>query len=126
MASASSMLAAIGFSTRAWRSAAALVIGAQAIPAVELEAFGRELCRALAAEPRQDGLQRLLLGDAVRERVLAAQARGGSLRGLMDFSMSNSQALSAMCAAANGHHLERNSLLIIAPANAAMLPTSIG
>ena len=69
------------------RMVSALVLGAEPVPAVELEALGGELLAALLREPRQDGLQRLLLGDAGVERLLAAQARrrssaprGGSRR----------------------------------------------
>ena len=51
------------------------VVGAEPVPEVELEALRRELDRALAREVRQDGLERLLLGDAGVEGLLAAEAR---------------------------------------------------
>ena len=53
---------------------ARLVLAAEAIPAVELERFCRELHRAILGQPRQDGVERLLLGDAVGECVIAAEA----------------------------------------------------
>ena len=59
----------------------ALVLAAEPVPDVELQALGQELGRALAREPRQHALERLLLGHAGGERVLAAQA-GGDLQRL--------------------------------------------
>src|SRR5215217_7604330 len=53
----------------------ASVVGAEPIPAVELEALRDELLAAVARQPREHGLERLLLRDAGVERVLAAQAR---------------------------------------------------
>src|SRR3954470_11475413 len=58
-----------------------LVLGAQTVPEVELDALGGELHRALAGERGQHGLQGLLLGDAGVERLLAAEA-GGDLQRL--------------------------------------------
>src|SRR4051794_34173821 len=52
----------------------ALVLGAQAVPKIELDALGGELHRAHAAEPRQHRVERLLLGHAGVERLLAAEA----------------------------------------------------
>src|SRR4051794_41815845 len=57
------------------------VIGSEAIPQIELDALLRELHRPLARQARQDGLQRLLLGDAGLEGLLAAEA-GGDLQRL--------------------------------------------
>src|SRR5439155_17564215 len=54
--------------------AAALVIGAEPVPEVELETLLRELRAALAREVGQDRLHRLLLGHAAVERLLAAEA----------------------------------------------------
>src|SRR5260370_17300830 len=58
-----------------------LVLRAQPVPAVQLDALRGELDRALAREPGQDGLHRLLLGDARLERLLAAEP-GGDLQRL--------------------------------------------
>src|SRR3954452_6527735 len=63
------------------RRGSALVLRAEAIPHVELEALGQELGRALAREPWEHALQRLLLGHAGVEGVLPAQA-GGDLERL--------------------------------------------
>src|SRR3954465_10277864 len=52
----------------------ALVLGAQAVPKIELDALRGELHRAHAAEPRQHRVERLLLGHAGVERLLAAEA----------------------------------------------------
>src|SRR4051812_36646464 len=57
------------------------VIRSEAIPQIELDALLRELHRPLARQARQDGLQRLLLGDAGLEGLLAAEA-GGDLQRL--------------------------------------------
>ena len=53
---------------------ARLVVGAQPVPEVELEALARELHRPLAREARQHGVERLLLGHAGVEGLLAAEA----------------------------------------------------
>jgi hypothetical protein len=47
---------------RSARPAAALVVRAEPVPEIQLEALVRELRAALAREVRQDGLHRLLLG----------------------------------------------------------------
>src|SRR4051812_22560134 len=61
----------------AWaRPDAISVLAAPAVPQGQLDALARELDRAGAAEAGQDGLQRLLLGDAGVEGLLAAEARG--------------------------------------------------
>ena len=52
------------------------VARAQPVPEIELDALARELHRALAREAGQDGVQGLLLGNAVVERLLATEARG--------------------------------------------------
>src|SRR3954447_15812585 len=51
-----------------------LVLGAEAVPEIELDALRGELHRALTRERGQHGLQRLLLGDAGVERLLAPEA----------------------------------------------------
>src|SRR5689334_17165777 len=53
----------------------ASVVRAEAVPAVELDGLGRELHRALAGEPRENGVERLLLADARLERLVAAEPR---------------------------------------------------
>jgi hypothetical protein len=52
------------------------VVRAEPVPAVELEAFHDQLLAAVSRQPGQHRLERLLLGHAGVERVLAAQARG--------------------------------------------------
>ena len=49
------------------------VLDAEPVPAVELEALVRELHAALLREPRQDGVERLLLPHPGLERLLAAE-----------------------------------------------------
>src|SRR4051812_8089111 len=56
-----------------------LVVAAQPIPQIELEALAGELGRALARQVGQDRLERLVLGDAGVEGLLAAEA-GGDLQ----------------------------------------------
>src|SRR3954447_3069285 len=57
------------------------VLAPHAVPEVELDALTRELHRALAAEARQDRVERLLLGHAGVEGLLAAEP-GGDLQRL--------------------------------------------
>ena len=65
-----------GRDPRRARRLAASVLAAQAVPAVELEALGRELRGALIGQPGQHHVQRLVLGEPGVERVLPAEARG--------------------------------------------------
>ncbi len=51
-----------------------LVLGAQPVPAVELEALVGQLHTALLREPRQHGVERLLLPDPRLECLLAPEA----------------------------------------------------
>ncbi len=66
---------------RAARCTAALVVGARAVPDVELGRLAGELHQAGAREPLQDRVQGALLADALLEGLLAAEA-GGELQGL--------------------------------------------
>src|SRR3954471_21856311 len=61
--------------------AAASVLAAHPVPQVQLDALPRELRRALAAEAGQHRVERLLLGDAGVEGLLAAEP-GGDLQRL--------------------------------------------
>src|ERR687896_2736710 len=64
-----------------WRSTrATLVVGAQPVPAVELDRFRGELHQALGREPGQHRAERLLLADAGVEGVLALEAGGDAER----------------------------------------------
>src|SRR5579875_899988 len=58
-----------------------LVLDAEPVPAVQLEALPGERRTALVGEPGQDRVERLLLADAGLERLLAAEA-GGDLQRL--------------------------------------------
>src|SRR4051812_39925703 len=53
-----------------------LVIAAEAVPHVQLNALGRELDRPLVRQSREHGVERLVLGDPGLEGLLAAEARG--------------------------------------------------
>src|SRR4051812_13406905 len=57
-------------------SGPASVVAAEPVPHVELQTLGGELHRALAAEARKDRLERLLLGNARVEGLLASEPRG--------------------------------------------------
>ena len=70
-----------GRKRRGIRAQLSSVVRAEPVPEVELDALRRELAAALARQVRQHGLQRLLLGDARVERLLAAEA-GGDLQRL--------------------------------------------
>src|SRR4051812_39931826 len=82
-ATASAATTCCGAST--WRScrsrACALVVAAEPVPEVELEALARELLRPHARQARQHRLERLLLGHAGVERLLAPEP-GGDLQRL--------------------------------------------
>src|SRR5690349_1302101 len=54
--------------------AGASVVGTQAVPAVELDGLGRQLHHARLRQPREDGVERLLLADAGVESLVAAEA----------------------------------------------------
>src|SRR5947209_20528178 len=58
-----------------------LVLCPEAVPAVQLDAFGRELHAPVLREPRQDRVERLLLADAGLECLLATEP-GGDLQRL--------------------------------------------
>ena len=58
-----------------------LVVGAGAVPDVELDRLDRELHLARRREQAEDQLERILLGDAGVDRLLAAEA-GGELQRL--------------------------------------------
>src|SRR5829696_3654315 len=51
-----------------------LIVGAEAVPAIELHRLGGELPQPGLGEPREDGVERLLLADAGVEGVLALEA----------------------------------------------------
>src|SRR3954454_497535 len=53
-----------------------LVVAAEPVPQIELDALLRELARPLARRARQAGLQGRLLADARLEGLLAAEAGG--------------------------------------------------
>src|SRR5579884_3640255 len=57
------------------REAPPSIVAAEAVPAVEFETLRRQLRAAPAGQPRQHGVQRLLLGDAGLEGVLPPEAR---------------------------------------------------
>ncbi len=57
-----------------------LVLAAEAVPAVELEALGRELHAAALREPREHRVERLVLAHARVERLLAAEPSGDPQR----------------------------------------------
>src|SRR3954463_4494472 len=57
------------------RMPAPSVIGAEAVPAVELDGFRGQLDHALLGQPREDGVECLLLADAGVEGLVAAEAR---------------------------------------------------
>ena len=58
----------------------ALVVAAEAVPAVELDRLGGELHQPLLGEPGQHGAERLLLAHPGLEGVLALEAGGDAER----------------------------------------------
>src|SRR3954471_11483099 len=57
-----------------------LVVRAESVPAVELDRLGGELHHALLREPREDGVERLLLAHAGVKGLVAAEAGGDAER----------------------------------------------
>src|SRR3954471_12531872 len=56
------------------------VIRAQTVPAVELDGLGGQLPHAALGQPREDGVEGLLLADTGVERLVAAEAGGDAQR----------------------------------------------